>query len=280
VQGEPLEKVQLEKVFDGFRFSIADDELRWEGTVNSVGDLSNVVAHLMSFFQLLLNVYFVDAVWVSDIYGTVGEIPFELWLAEVDGIFDVVDVTLQRERFEKTLAALASGTYQVRRLLGALDYLYVANRLRQSSEFSGEFLSEVIVNMAKVLLALFDHPSLNPPKIEDQLGHSMDRVRNGLARVGGYSTEEVEKIFIPCVAIRNNYDGAHPSLRLFNGTDTALLHRYIRVALPKMRELVKRLLESGEAIRLLPPYDIAAAAEGQDIQDKTFVLLREWYPQP
>ncbi len=273
---EPFERLQLAMDLGSWSIRMDGNELEINGQFQSVAELSQAVLCASNFIPMLLSVYFCDPVWVSNLSGTLGQTRYELWYANYDGSFDVIDHAERLVRIRNAMTGFVERKYDVRRLLGAMEYLHVAQRLRSCAESVGEFLSEIVVNMAKTLLALFDHNSLDRVGAEGP-SRSMDRVRSGLAQLRFCNAAEVGRLFIPCVSIRNNYDGAHPSLRLFNPEDTLLLHRYIRVALPKIRELVRHILESAEAMQSLPPY--ASEQEGEPVGDRTFELLRSWYPE-
>ena len=62
-----------------------------------------------------------------------------------------------------------------------------------------EFMSEVLLNFAKVLEVLF-------PASESQ---TIDAARAGLRELG-FAEDEVEKWFVPALALRNHLDVARP----------------------------------------------------------------------
>jgi hypothetical protein len=121
-----------------------------------------------------------------------------------------------------------------RRLLAALHYFYVAVRLDRSSSTPGEFMAEVILNLSKVLEVLF------PPGGN---GKSRDAVRTGLQELG-YAAAEIEGLFLPAMALRNEIDVGHVSLALLTRRHLSVIHAYTQCAERAFRELLERTLNA------------------------------------
>lgn len=126
-----------------------------------------------------------------------------------------------------------------RRLIAALHYFHVACRMARSAQTAGEFLPEVLLNLAKTLEVLF-------PSTGD--GRTRDAVRANLSRLG-YSEIQIEGDFIPAIALRNEIDVGHVELGVFTMDQLTILHSYTERAEAVFRDLLKRVIvrvESGE----------------------------------
>lgn len=117
-------------------------------------------------------------------------------------------------------------------MIGALHYFHIACRLDRISDRPGEFLPEVILNLAKTLECVF------PPGGGIELA---DAARTGLKKLG-YSTDEIERDFIPAIYLRSGIDVAHAQLRLFTADQLKTLHTYAQEAEQKFQEMLLRLL--------------------------------------
>src|SRR5260221_635501 len=103
-----------------------------------------------------------------------------------------------------------------RRLLAALHYFHVAVRLNRAGSTSGEFMAEVMLNLAKTMEVLF------PPSGD---GKNRDAARRGLRDLG-YEDSEIESDFLPAMALRNEVDVAHVDLSLFTSSPLQHVHAY------------------------------------------------------
>jgi len=75
----------------------------------------------------------------------------------------------------------------------------------------------------------------------------------------GYSTDEIERDFIPAMLLRNSIDIGHPMLALFNSQQLETLHMYADRAERAFRGLLQRIFKAIEAGELdIPPYETAA----------------------
>ncbi len=209
------------------------------------------------FFVLpcLLNVPFADPPHIERVDGKVGSSRFRWQLAEWHGDFLTTTQRQQEERFAeawKRMAVLTKPRH--RRLAAGLHYFHVACRLARAGSPAGEFVAEVVLNLAKSLEVLF-------PATGD--GLTRDAARAGL-RTLGFSTNQIESDFIPAMALRNEVDVGHVELGLFTTDQLKTIHAFTERAEGAFRELLKRLLsgvESGEVDiaphELGPPSDEA-----------------------
>jgi hypothetical protein len=129
-----------------------------------------------------------------------------------------------------------------RRLIGALHYFHVACRLKREGRTPGEFLADALLNFHKVLEVLY--------------GPNRDNVRASLTQLG-FSSDEIERDFIPSMLLRNSVDVGHPMLALFTRHQLETLHRYADRAEAAFRDLLRRIFQGIEAGHLdIPPYQV------------------------
>lgn len=137
-----------------------------------------------------------------------------------------------------------------RRLLAAHQYFYLACRLARESVSPGEFMAEVILNLAKTLEVAF--PSQGN-------GKSRDAIRAGLKALG-FDEQQIEGNFLPAIALRNEIDVAHAQLGLFTADELRVIHAFAERAEEAFRGMLEQLtkmVESGESP--LAPYIVGPA---------------------
>lgn len=200
----------------------------------SLEDLDDLLQSIFIGYPILLSVEFGDPVVITRVYGKVGGTPFRWELTDWMMQFDI---TTQEQQERK--AADSWFRFNViseptrRRLIAALHYFHVAIRLTRAGISPWEFMSEAILNFSKVLEALF------PPQGD---GKSIDAARSGLKELG-YTEEEIERDFIPAIALRNGLDVGHVHLSIFTHTQLRVLHDYTENAEHRFRELLRRILD-------------------------------------
>lgn len=198
--------------------------------------LTQLLESLYFGLPLLLALEFADPPIVERVDGRVGAVPFRWELSEWQAAFVVTTQTQQEERF-----ATAWNRFDIvsvperRRLLAALHYFHIACRLRREACTPGEFLAESLLNLTKVLEVLY--------------GPSRDNVRTSLAKLG-YTTEQIERDFIPAMLLRNSVDVGHPMLGLLKPRQLETLQRYTDRAEGSFRELLQRIFRAIEDGRL------------------------------
>jgi len=134
---------------------------------------------------------------------------------------------------------LLAEEHKRRRLVAGLHYFHIACRLSSVSVAAGEFMVESVLNFAKTLEVLF------PPKGD---GRTRDAVRNGLRGIG-YEEDEIERDFIPAMALRDNIDVAHVGLCIFTRDQLSVIHGYVEKVESVFRGIFNRLftaIEKGE----------------------------------
>lgn len=192
---------------------------------------------LSIFFGLpsLLNVRLADPPRVVRVDGKIAGVPFRWELAEWKMQFSITSQDVQEESFVTAWnhMGLLHGLAR-RRLLAALHYFYVAVRLDRSASNPGEFMAETILNLSKVLEVLF--PSAAG-------GKTREAVRAGLRQLN-YRDEEIERLFVPAMALRNQIDVGHVSLALLTTDQLSIIHAYTERAENAFREMLDRVLNA------------------------------------
>ncbi len=182
------------------------------------------------FFVLptLLNVLFADPPYIERVDGKVGLNSFRWELDEWHAEFRTTTQQQQEERFAKAWERIGMVCDPNRsRLTPGLHYFHVACRLARAGSTAGEFIAEVVLNLAKSLEVLF------PPTGD---GRTRDAARAGLQRLG-LSKSQIECNFIPAMALRNEIDVGHVELGLFTMDQLKTLHAFTERAEGAFREM-------------------------------------------
>jgi hypothetical protein len=205
---------------------------------------------------LLLALDFMDVPTVSSVTGRVRDVEFVWQFARRKSRIEVTDVDQQAERFFRAWERLQLlAPLENRRLLAALHYLFTACRLERAGATPWEFMAEVILNYAKLLEVVF-------PATED--GKTIEAARSGLEGLG-YSTADIEKWFVPALALRNGLDVAHVSLTVLPSKQLQVLHAYTEQAEPYFRELLGRVVDGMASGTLnVQPYSDAKPSKDVD----------------
>lgn len=155
-----------------------------------------------------------------------------------------------------------------RRLFAGLHYFHLACRLARESRIAGEFVAEVILNLAKALETIF------PPEGD---GRTRDAARAGLQSLG-FSEDEIEGNFLPAMALRNEIDVGHVELGLFKLNQLKIIHAFTERAEGAFREMFERLLASIEEGRMdVPAYENASPRkEALDLIERLRKYTPEW----
>jgi hypothetical protein len=274
----PLDPVELRLSFPATRCqaTVTANVLRLDFRVDSFDHLNAFVTRTAFLLPTFLSLGFVDPVFVARVEGRVGEVPLEVTYRNFNPTLDYVDAEGQRRRLDLALnLAFSERLLTSYRLIAAIEYFYVAERLLAASQSQGEFVAEIIVNFAKSLLALFDHEMYHPAGKPLNESGSLDRTRNGLRAIG-CDELDIERVFIPAIALRNGLDSAHPALDVVSPRDATTLLHYAQAARQKFRGLLTTLVSSADAASKLPPH-APRANDGYDSNHPSLVRLREWY---
>lgn len=214
--------------------------LRISQQFESLRELEDTIQSIYFVLPTLLNVSFADPPYIERVDGEADSISFRWGLAEWRLEFRTTTQNEQEERFAKAWDRMGVlSELRRRRLVAGLHYFHVACRLAREGCTAGEFIAEVILNLAKSLEVLF------PPARDS---HTREAARSGL-RALGFSDKDIECNFIPAMALRNEIDVGHVELGLFTMDQLKIIHRFTERAESAFRELFERLLsriESGE----------------------------------
>jgi hypothetical protein len=212
-------------------------------TVVEVANINELAVHVEDIYLMLpatLSAFFSEPPMVERVEGELGGVPFRWELAELSANFVTTTQAHQEEMFRRAWSLHERAVHpDSRRLVAALTYYHVACRLRVAGHTPWEFMSEVLLNLSKVLEALF------PP---GDSGNTRDAARVGLRELG-FIDEEIEKFFLPAMALRNEVDVGHVSLALLDLDDLYVLQAYAECAAFNFQVLFTRLLlrlEAGE----------------------------------
>lgn len=217
---------------------------------SSAGEMHALIEGVAYVFPSILNVSFYDPPYVERVDGELAGENFRWELVNWRMEFG----TTTQEKQEKHVATAwerieaISESKKRRRLTAALHYFHVACRLSSESVIAGEFMAESVLNLAKSLEVLF------PP---DGDGKTRDAVRAALRTIG-YEDEEIERHFIPAMALRDSVDVAHVGLCIFTRDQLQVIHGYVESAEWEFRKMFQRIfvaLEKGEYE--IAPYEIS-----------------------
>lgn len=238
---KPLEAIIEEPVR---RIEMRGNELHIYTRFDSLKEMDEIVRSLFFAFPILLNIEFADPPFVERVAGKVGKVDFRWELHAWQMNFQITTQEVQEKWIALSWERLGILSQpENRRVIAALHYFHVACRLSRAGNAPWEFMSEVIINLSKVLEVLF------PPRNSD--GKTLDSARSGLADLN-YTRTEVERNFVPAMALRNNVDSAHVDLSIFTRDQLRALHAYTEVAETAFRELLKRVLVGIETKHYTP----------------------------
>ncbi len=252
-----LEPIGMEMVGTDGSVVFEGSTMRVSFEATSRAALESVLDTYYYGIPALLSIDLIDAPVVSDVRGTAGRIPFCWGLLNTGwNTFDVVTRQIQENRilaaFERLRLLDESKGPRNRRLLAATQYFYLACRLNRRGAKLWEFLSESLLNQAKILEVLFPAPP----------GKTIDYARSGLKSLG-FTELEIEALFIPALTLRNAIDIAHPTLAVFSTDDAMVLWRYTDRAEDAFRTLLQRVFERVAAgtFDLQPAQDVSPSSE-------------------
>jgi len=195
----------------------------------TVEDLAGLVDYVYHVFPATLNVNFYDAPVVHHVGGTIGDVEYTWTIVRTASNIKLTTTADQEQYITDawhSMTTLFAGG-QHRRLVAALHYFHVACRLFDVGPSPWEFMGEVILNLAKVLQALF--------------GQNREDVRAGLRSLG-YSDEATDE-FIIVMELRDTLDSGHVLLSVMDETQASNLYTFLYGRELRFRELLSRALE-------------------------------------
>ncbi len=235
---QPLQPLEVVIEEPARVFSFNGNVLTLTETVDSWETLRGIIESVYFGLPMLLNVTFADPPIVERVDGSIGGHEFRWELSQWRMEFRTTTQDLQEARIAQAWQRMPLfADANRRRLLAALHYFHVACRLDRSGETPGEFLPEVLLNLAKTLEAIF------PPHGD---GTSLDAARSGLQQLG-FADEEIERDFIPAIALRNHVGVGHAVVALFTLDQLKVLHAYTERAETAFRKLLDSIIQKIES---------------------------------
>jgi len=245
---QPLTPIEATLRDGGWMVKWRGSLLTASGHCYSPEELSDMVLTVYFLMPPLLNVRFADPPYVTRVEGEIGGRSFAWELIEFR--FECLTTTQEKqERFAAqgwTRLGLVRMPHR-KRLAAGLHYFHTACRLARQGSTPGEFVAEVVLNLAKTLEVLF------PPSGD---GRTRDAARAGLRNLQ-FSDDEIERGFLPAMALRNEIDVGHVELGLFSVDQLKVIHAYTDQAEQAFREMLGRLLDGVEnGTADVPPYEL------------------------
>jgi hypothetical protein len=228
---DPLE-VTIEDGADRM-VELRGSQLRVQQEFATIDELRAFTESLFFGLPILLNVEFNDPPLVDRVFGRVGETPFRWELTRWTIPFATTTMELQETKFAVSWQRFETLSQpENRRLIAALHYYHLACRLETAGDSPWEFMGEVILNLSKTLEVLF-------PGRE---GQTIDAARTGLASLD-LEAQDIERYFIPAMALRNSIDSGHALLSIFTRSQLRVIHAYTEGAINSFRHLLQLVVE-------------------------------------
>lgn len=233
---EPLDELEVVIEEPVRRVELRGNKLHIRTHCDTLEELNELVQSVFFGFPMLLNLEFADPPVVERVEGRVGDVPYRWELKEWTMQFEATTQELQEQRVASSWARFdVISEPGNRRLIAALHYFHIACRLSRAGHSPWEFMSEVILNLSKILEVLF-------PPIRGSGQKTIEAARDGLNKLG-YTQVEIDRDFIPAMCLRNHIDSAHVDLSIFTRDQLRTLHAYTQSAEFAFRSMLRRLIE-------------------------------------
>jgi hypothetical protein len=228
----PLEKLEVVIQHENLSVNLKGNIFTIETEVKTIHQLAELVSSFFYAFPALLNIELADPPYIEEVYGKVGKSKFRWELEKAKFPFEITDQYRQEKKIVDSWQRIPIlNDPKNRRLIGALAYFHTACRLSRCGCSPWEFMSEIIMNLAKILETLF--PS-------NSVGKTIDSTREGLRHLG-YSNEVIESSFIPVMALRNYIDVGHPFLSILKRHQLNTIYLFTENVEDLFRELLQRI---------------------------------------
>ena len=199
---------------------------------DSLAELARLIEWLYFVVSPLLNVAFADPPYIERVDGLIGDVAFRWELVQWKVPFRPITQEMQETAAEAACRRLELLVPPRRRLVAGLHYFHQACRLSRAGEVAGEFLGEVVLNLAKALEVLFPATGTTG---------SIDAARAGLQKLG-VDSAVIEADLVPAIALRNNIYSGHVQLALFTREHLQLIHDFTERAEAAFRTMLDWLL--------------------------------------
>jgi hypothetical protein len=250
----PLPPSDANSEVGGVILSLEGSTLTAQWDCNTRDDLVGTLGALHFILPLSLGTEFQDPIVVATTSGSTGEAQFVWQVAQTGSQFEIID---QAERNARCLRAFERlpmlSDPSNARVLAATAYFQQAARLLAVGSGPSEFAGEALVNLAKVLEALF-------PERPDR---TREAARVGLAQLG-YESAEVEK-FISCLVVRSSLDAAHVRMATLATDERQKLQVFLEGILQNFRNLMTRIIDGIIAGTFVTPTYVPDRSDGDDL---------------
>ena len=231
----PLEKLEVIIQHENLSANLEGNVFTITTEVETIDKLTELASAFFYGFPALLNIELADPPYIEEVYGIIGESKFRWELEKTQFPFEITDQNRQEKKIVNSWQRMPFlNDLKNRRLLGALAYFHTACRLSRCGCSPWEFMSEIIMNLSKVLETLF--PS-------DSEGKTIDSAREGLRSLG-YSNDIIEGSFIPVIALRNYIDVGHPFLSIFKRNQLNTIYLFTENVEDVFRELLRKIFNA------------------------------------
>lgn len=258
---EPLKPLSATIKMHDRRFHLVGSKLSVRGHFETLDELNTFATSIYFALPFFLGPDFAEPPYVERVEGEADGAHFRWELAQIQLIQRTTTQKQQESAVVKALQRLhVFADESHRRLHAALHYFHVASRLDACGTVPGEFLAETILNLSKCLECIF------PP---DGDGKTREAVRRGLSRLR-FTSAEIEAVYVPVMALRNEVDVAHVDLGLLSVKQRSTIHDYCGNLLQSFSVLFDRLfeaLEQGELV-LMPSQPNAPSGRILEIVDR------------
>ena len=202
-------------------------------TFKSEDELLDLIESVHFGLPVVMSLEYVDVPVVIAVTGNLGGVDFVWAYTHYAVMMDVTTPVKQEQRLLESwgrLKLLIPG--ENRRLFAALNYFQIACRLAFVGASPWEFTGEIIINLAKVLEVLFPASASG----------SIDAARAGLGNLG-YSPKDIEKWYVPVIALRNGVDVGHVALADLNQEQLQHIHDFTAHVEKAFRQLLTLVTE-------------------------------------
>lgn len=242
-----MQSISTDSVTGGASVQVQGNVISVERAFTSEDDLLDLIESVSFGLPVTMTLQFVDAPIVVAVTGNVAGVGFSWAYTNYPVTLDITTKEKQEEHFLKSWERLRLLLpIENRRLFAALNYFHIACRLALVGVSPWEFTGEIVMNLSKVLEALF-------PAAPNQ---TIEATRAGLQKLG-YSSNDIEKWYVPIIALRNGVDVGHVSLANLSQEQLTQIHDYTSQVEKAFRQLLSLVTDRvAMGTFTLPPYKL------------------------
>lgn len=215
-----------------YMFKIDGNHIYIDFIAKSVNHMEEITQSLFFQLPIILNIEYIDTPYIESVDCLIANVLLKWEIERREISIHATNKNIQEEKIIQSWKKYLffNNDTKHKRIYAALHYFHVACRLTRVGNTPWEFMSEVLLNYCKILEVLFPAEK------------TMDKTRLEMNKLG-FSSEDINKYYIPSIALRNQIDVAHVDLATFCADDLEVLHKYTEVAEAKFRELLKVIIE-------------------------------------